>query len=69
MSTRAWGGLALLIGLLWTNFGFAADWSVVPSINARTEYNSNLNLDFSQPLKDFIFTVSCILLSFGMAIR
>ena len=58
MSTRAWGGLALLIGLLWTNFGFAADWSVVPSINARTEYNSNLNLDFSQPLKDFIFTVS-----------
>ena len=59
MGTKAWGRLALfLIGLLWTNFSFAADWYVVPSINARTEYNSNLNLDFSEPLRDVIFTAS-----------
>ena len=57
MGTRAWG-VALLLGVLWASTGLAADLSVVPSIEARSEFNSNLNFDFTNKLSDFIFTLS-----------
>jgi uncharacterized protein (PEP-CTERM system associated) len=57
MGTRAWG-VALLLGVLWASTGLAADLSVVPSIEARSEFNSNLNFDFTNKVSDFIFTLS-----------
>ena len=57
MGTRAWG-VALLLGVLWANTVLAADWSVVPSINAKTEFNSNLNYDFKNPKSDFFSTLA-----------
>ena len=52
----------LVLGLLWVSLtlgvGNAADWAVVPSITARTEFNSNLNYDFTAPKSDYIFTLA-----------
>ena len=52
----------LVLGLLWVSLtlgvGNAADWAVVPSVTARTEFNSNLNYDFTAPKSDYIFTVA-----------
>jgi hypothetical protein len=58
MGTRVLVALALLWGVFGVNVAFSVDWSVVPSINARTEFNSNLNYDFTAPRSDFIFTLS-----------
>ncbi|MBI4644105.1 MAG: outer membrane beta-barrel protein [Deltaproteobacteria bacterium] len=58
MGTRAWTALALLWVVLGPQFALAADWSVVPSIQAKTEFNSNLNYSFAQPVSDVIFTLS-----------
>jgi hypothetical protein len=58
MGTRVLAVLVLLWGVWGSSISFAADWSLVPSINARTEYNSNLNFDYTNPLRDFIFTLS-----------
>ncbi|MBI5788217.1 MAG: outer membrane beta-barrel protein [Candidatus Schekmanbacteria bacterium] len=58
MGTKAWGAAALLVAALWVDFGLAADWSVVPSINAKTEFNSNLNASFDNKLSDYIFTLT-----------
>ena len=58
MGTRAWGAAALLSGVFWVSCGFAADWSLVPSINAKTEFNSNLNSSYTNQVSDFIFTLS-----------
>src|SRR4030042_2941285 len=57
MGTRVWG-VALLLGVLWASTGLAADWSVVPSVNAKTEFNSNLNYNFEGRISDFILTLS-----------
>jgi hypothetical protein len=43
--------------MLWANLGLAADWSVVPSVTARTEFNSNLAYSFTQKVSDVIFAV------------
>ena len=52
----------LVLGLLWVSLtlgvGNAADWAVVPSVTARTEFNSNLNYDFTAPKSDYIFTLA-----------
>jgi hypothetical protein len=58
MGTRAWVAVALLGVLLGVNVGLAADWSVVPSIEARSEFTSNLNYDFKNPISDFICTLA-----------
>ncbi len=56
MGTRAGVVVALLWAMLGVNVAFAADWSVIPSIKARTEFNSNLNYDFTNKVSDYIFT-------------
>ena len=52
----------LVLALLWVSLtlgvGNAADWAVVPSVTARTEFNSNLNYDFTAPKSDYIFTLA-----------
>jgi hypothetical protein len=59
MGTKVWTGLVFLLwGLLGAKIAVAADLSVVPSINARTEFTSNLNYDFKNPVSDFIFTLA-----------
>jgi hypothetical protein len=50
--------LALLLGVLAAKDGSAAEWSVVPSIIQRFEYNSNLNTTPTAKLDDFIFTTN-----------
>ncbi|MCX5893743.1 MAG: outer membrane beta-barrel protein [Deltaproteobacteria bacterium] len=50
--------LALLWGILTNGAGNAADWAVVPSVTARSEFNSNLNYDFVAPKRDYIFTLA-----------
>ena len=50
--------LALLLGVLAAKDGGAADWSIVPSITQRFEYNSNFNTTPTGKLSDFIFTTN-----------
>jgi hypothetical protein len=50
--------LTLLLGVLAAKDGGAADWSVVPSISQRFEYNSNFNTTPTGKLSDFIFTTN-----------
>ncbi len=54
--------VGLALALLWVSLtlgvGNAADWAVVPSVTARTEFNSNLNYDFVAPKSDYIFTLA-----------
>lgn len=57
MGTKAWGGLAIFIVLWATNCAVAADWSVVPSITQRSEFNSNLNMAYTNPLSDYILSL------------
>jgi hypothetical protein len=57
MGTKRWMGVAIIMSLWAANLAAAADWSVVPSITQRSEFNSNLNLDFTNPKKDGIFTL------------
>jgi len=58
MGTRTWLGLAIIMSLWATNFAVAADWSLVPSVTQKTEFNSNINLTYHNPLSDFIFTLT-----------
>ena len=64
MGTKIWGALAIIMSLWATNFAVAADWSMVPSINLKTEYNSNINntsggsTGSTGKLSDFIFTLN-----------
>jgi hypothetical protein len=58
MGTRVWGALALLLGVWWASTGLAADWSLIPSVNAKTEFNSNLNYTSTAPVSDFIFSLA-----------
>jgi len=64
MGTKIWGALAIIMSLWATNFADAADWSMVPSIDLKTEYNSNINntsggsTGSTGKLSDFIFTLN-----------
>ena len=64
MGTKIWGALAIIMSLWATNFADAADWSMVPSIDFKTEYNSNINntsggsTGSTGKLSDFIFTLN-----------
>ncbi len=55
---KGWMGLAIIMSLGAAHLAVAADWSVVPSITQRSEYNSNFNTTPKGPLSDFIFTIS-----------
>jgi len=57
MGTKAWAGLAVFISMLATNFAVAADWSLVPSITQKSEFNSNLNYSFTTPVSDYILSL------------
>lgn len=58
MGPRTWVGLAAFIGMWATNFAIAADWSLVPSVTQRSEFNSNINLTFANPISDYMFTLT-----------
>jgi len=59
MGTRVWTGLVFLLwGVLGAKIAVAADLSLVPSINVQTEFTSNLNYDFKNPISDFISTLA-----------
>jgi hypothetical protein len=64
MGTKTWGALAIIMSLWAANLAVAADWSFVPSLTFKTEYNSNINNtsgDFTGSagkLSDFIFTLN-----------
>jgi hypothetical protein len=53
-------GLALFLMMGgWTiSSGQAADWSVVPSVGVKGEFNSNLNYNFKNPISDYIFSLT-----------
>jgi hypothetical protein len=57
MGTKAWVGLAIFFSMWTTNLAVGADWSLMPSVTQRSEFNSNLNLDFSNPISDYIFSL------------
>lgn len=58
MGTKAWVGLAILLSMWTTNLAVGSDWSIVPSITQRSEYNSNINTTPTGKLSDFIFTTN-----------
>ena len=46
------------MGMGMVNMAGAADWSIVPSITQRSEFNSNLNMSPTNVLSDYIFSLS-----------
>ena len=58
MGTKTWVGLAIIMSLWAANLAVAADWSLVPSVTQKSEFNSNLNLTFTNPISDYIFTLT-----------
>jgi hypothetical protein len=60
MGTKAWGlaGLVIIISMGMVNMAGAADWSIVPSITQRSEFNSNLNMSPTNILSDYILSLS-----------
>jgi len=50
--------LAIFLGMWTTNLAVAADWSLVPSVTQKSEFNSNINLTYNKPLSDYIFTLT-----------
>jgi hypothetical protein len=59
MGTKTWGlaGLVIIMSMGMVNMAGAADWSIVPSITQRSEFNSNLNLSPTNVLSDYIFSL------------
>jgi hypothetical protein len=58
MGTRAWGMvLAIVMSLGSANVVAAADWSFVPSITQRSEFNSNLNYTPTNPISDYLLSL------------
>jgi hypothetical protein len=58
MGTRARGiGLVILIIVGTCKLAGAADWSIVPSITQRSEFNSNINWDPNNVLSDYILSL------------
>jgi hypothetical protein len=58
MGTKAWVGLAIFLSMWTTNLAVGADWSLVPSITQKSEFNSNLNSSSVNKLSDFIFSIN-----------
>ncbi|HLD47476.1 MAG TPA: hypothetical protein VJA64_06600 [Desulfobaccales bacterium] len=58
MGTKTWVGLAIIMSLWAADLVAAADWSLVPSVTQKSEFNSNLNLAFTHPTSDYIFTLT-----------
>lgn len=59
MGTRARGiGLVILIIVGTCKLAGAADWSIVPTISQRSEFNSNLNMSPTNILSDYILSVT-----------
>jgi hypothetical protein len=58
MGTRPWVGLAIILSLWAADLAVAADWSLVPTVTQKSEYNSNVNLAFTNPTSSFIFTLT-----------
>jgi len=64
MGTKTRMGLAIMVSLWAANLAVAADWSLVPAVNLKTEYNSNINTTSAGStgstgnLSDFIFTLN-----------
>jgi hypothetical protein len=59
MGTKTWGlaGLVILMSMGMVNLAGAADWSIVPSITQRSEFNSNLNMTPTNILSDYILSL------------
>jgi hypothetical protein len=57
MGIKRWGVLAICLGLWAANGAMAADWSVVPSITQRSEFDSNLNMSYTKPVSDCILSL------------
>ncbi len=55
---KGWMGVAILLSLGAANLAVAADWSVVPSVTQKSEFNSNINLTYYSPISDYIFTLT-----------
>jgi hypothetical protein len=60
MRTKAWGlgGLVFIMTMRMVNLAGAADWSIVPSITQRSEFNSNLNMTPTNVLSDYILSLA-----------
>jgi hypothetical protein len=58
MGMKAWVALAIFISMWAASLAVAADLSLVPSVTQKSEFNSNLNYDFSKPIRDYIFTLT-----------
>jgi hypothetical protein len=64
VGTKTWVALGIIMSLWATNLAVAADWSLVPAVNLKTEYNSNINntsggyTSAGGKLSDFIFTLN-----------
>jgi hypothetical protein len=58
MGMKGWMGVAIMMSLWAASLAVAADWSIVPSITQRVEYNSNLNTTPTGKLSDFISTTN-----------
>lgn len=57
MGTKVGAALAIILALWTPNLAAAADWSVVPTITQRSEFNSNLNFTSASPISDYIFSL------------
>ncbi|MFZ5448952.1 MAG: hypothetical protein ACOZFS_09995 [Thermodesulfobacteriota bacterium] len=58
MGTKVWGMvLAIIMGLGSVNMVRAADWSFIPTITQRSEFNSNLYYAPSNPISDYILSL------------
>jgi hypothetical protein len=57
MGMKGWMGLAIIMSLGAANLAVAADWSLVPSVTQKSEFNSNINLTYN-PISDYIFTLT-----------
>jgi hypothetical protein len=50
--------LALVAVIATLGVGNAADWEIVPSVTARTEFETNLNYTFTHPTSDYVFSLA-----------
>jgi hypothetical protein len=57
MGIKMWGILVICLGMLAANGAMAADWSIVPSVTQKSEFDSNLNMSYTNPLSDYVFSL------------
>ena len=58
MGTTKWIAIIVVIILGSVSVANAADWSLVPSVTQRSEFQSNLNMTYNNPTSDYIFSLS-----------